>query len=253
MKRTVVQSLPMLAALLLAACVGTTSVDVSSRQQKLPTPSYLRGFTHISDAEKSAVGRILKYNGDLIGSGVLISPTHVLTASHVMEDTDAYWFQCNGINYCIEQTHMHPLYKNGDVFVVDAALLVLHEPCTEQPVCLGSGPLLRGELLIAVGHGGGFRKQSNLGVFWYYGTLMEDPFNLKMLCYEGTIWFGDSGGAIFNIHGKLVGIISSLSCRRGYIYENSAVQVDLLLSWINDIMEDNKCDPPKFNGFSFVH
>jgi S1-C subfamily serine protease len=252
MKRTAVPSLLALAALLLAACVGTTTVVTVSEQSESPAPSYLRGFTLISDAEEPAIGRILKYDGALIGSGVLISSTHVLTAGHVMEGTEAYWFETNGTKYCIEQTHMHPLYKIKDVFVVDAALLVLSEPCTEQPVCLGSSALLRGESLTAVGHGGGFRKRSDPGVFWYYGTLMEDPFNLKMLCYEGTVWFGDSGGAVLDFQGKLVGIISSLGGRRGYIYENTAVRVDLLLPWINDIMEDNECNSPALNGFLFA-
>jgi len=52
------------------------------------------------------------------------------------------------------------------------------------------------------------------------------------------VWFGDSGGAILDSQGKLVGIISSLSGRRSYIYENTSVRVDLLLPWIKDIMED---------------
>jgi len=203
----------------------------------------------IEDSEEPAIGRILKHDGTLIGSGVLISSTHVLTAGHVMEGTDAYWFETNGKRYCIDQTHMHPLYKIEGRYVVDAALLVLWEPCPEKPVCLVSSKLLRSEPLTIVGHGGGFRKRSNPGVFWYYGTLIEDPFNLKMLCYEGTGWFGDSGGAVLDFQGKLVGIIVSLGGRRGYIYDNSAVLVDLLLPWINGIMEDNQCNSPALNDF----
>jgi len=252
MKRTGVQSLLTLAALLLAACVGTTTVTTVSDQPKGILPSYLKGFTLITKSEEPGVGCILKYDGTLIGSAVLISSTHVLTAGHVMEGTDAYWFETNGKRYCIDQTHMHPLYKIEGRYVVDAALLVLWEPCSEQPVCLTTSVLIRGEPLTAVGHGGAFRKRSNPGLLWYYGTLIEDSFNLKMLCYEGTVWFGDSGGAILNSEGKLVGIISSLGFRRGYIYENSAVRVDLLMPWIKDIKEDNQCDSPVPNGFLFA-
>jgi len=252
MKRTAVPSLLALAALLLAACVGTTTVVTVSEQPESLAPSYLRGFTLISDAEEPAIGRILRYDGALIGSAVLISPTHVLTASHVVDDGEAYWFESNGTKYCINQVHLHPLNKIAGRYVIDVALLVLSEPCPEQPVCLGSGALLRGEPLTAIGHGGGLRKRSDPGVLWYYGTLIEDPFNLKMLCYEGTVWFGDSGGAVLDFQGKLVGIISSLGGRRGYIYENSAVRVDLLLPWITDIMEDNECNSPALNGFLFA-
>jgi len=238
MKRTVVQSLLMVAALLLAACVGTTTVGTVPKQSKPYAPSYLRGFTRISDAEEPAIGRILRYDGALIGSGTLISSTHVLTAGHVVDDTDAYWFETNGVKHCIEQIHMHPLYKIGQHIVVDAAVLILYEPCDETPVCLESADLRRGELLTVVGHGGSFRKKSNLGVFTYYGTLMEDPFNLKMLCYEGTVWFGDSGGAVLNFRGNLVGVVSSLGFKNSYVYENSCVKVQLLLAWIKMIEEN---------------
>ena len=60
-----------------------------------------------------------------------------------------------------------------------------------------------------------------------------------MLPTHGTIWFGDSGGAIFGSDGQLLGIISSLSGRQGIIYENSAIRVDRFLGWINRVVEED--------------
>ncbi len=248
MKRCAVHPLLMVAALLLAACVSTTSVSPLS-QQEIQTPSFLRGFTEISNAEEPAVGRILSNDGALIGSGVLVSPTHVLTAYHVVDVEREYVFETNGKQYCVTRKHTHPLSKVADTILVDLAILELSEPCTESPVSLGSGALRRGEPLTVVGHGGGYRKRSNTDVFFYYGTLIEDPVCLKMLCYEGTVWFGDSGGAVLDFQGKLVGIVSSLGIRPGYVYENSAVHIDLFKSWITGVLEGKSCDSPAFKDF----
>jgi S1-C subfamily serine protease len=245
MKRCAVHPLLVMAALLLAACVSTTSVAPLS-QQEIQRPSFLRGFTEISNAEEPAVGRILGANGALIGSGVLVSPTHVLTAYHVVDVEREYVFEANSKQYRVAHKHVHPMSKVADSILVDLAILELSEPCTESPVSLGSVALRRGEPLTVVGHGGGYRKRSNTDVFFYYGTLIEDPIYLKMLCYEGTIWFGDSGGAVLDFQGKLVGIVSSLGLRPGYIYENSAVHVDLFKPWITTVIEGKPCDSPAF-------
>jgi hypothetical protein len=233
MKRVVTQFLLILTTLLPLACAGEKTLPTPP--QKL-TPLYLKGFKIIDDAETSAIGKILEYDGDIIGSGALISSTHVLTAAHVVDNTEAYWFETKGVKYCIKETYIHPL---SSIMLVDAALLVLDEPCAEPSVTIRSTSLIRGENLTVVGYGGGIRKRSNFGILWYYGTLIEDPFNLKMLCYEGTVWFGDSGGAVLDSQGNIVGIVSSLGCRRNYVYENSAVRVDLLLPWIYKTAESS--------------
>lgn len=86
--------------------------------------------------------------------------------------------------------------------------------------------------LKAIGYGGGIRKQSDFGTIWYYGTLEEEPISFKMIPTSGTIWFGDSGGAIVDYKGTLVGIISSMKRKQGVLFENSAIRVDRLMPWI---------------------
>ena len=237
MKRGVVHSLLMVAALLLAACVGTVSTDTSPPPAH-SKPRYLDGFTLIPDSEDTGVGRLLTLDGRLVGSGVLIGPQAVLTAAHCVDTGKVYWFETNGQRYCVDSVHIHPNPR------VDAALLILYEPCPEPPVPLPSPDhrVFRGQPLTAIGHGGGFRKRSDYGVLWYYGTLVEDPANLKMLCYRGTIWFGDSGGAVIDNSGVLVGIVSSLGVRGEIVYENTAVHVTLIVGWIQNTLEEHQCD-----------
>ena len=235
MKRGAVHSLLALAALLLAACVS----DITAKTTATPpaAPKYLDGFTLIPDSEYTPVGRLLTHDGRLIGSGVLVHPRGVLTAAHCTDGERVYWFETNGKRYCVDSTRIH----SRDI---DLALLVLDEPCDEPclPLPEHGHWVRRGEPLVAVGHGGGYRKRSNPGVFWYYGTLVQEPFALKMLCINGTIWFGDSGGAVVDNSGTLVGIVSSLGSRGGVVYENTAVLVEPFLPWIQSVLEDHQCN-----------
>ena len=76
------------------------------------------------------------------------------------------------------------------------------------------------------------------GTIWYYGTLEEEPISFKMIPTEGTIWFGDSGGAIVDSSGTLVGIISSMKRHRSVLFENSAIRVDRFLPWIAQVISE---------------
>lgn len=241
MKRPLVHLLCVAGTLVLAACVHLTPAlapQPKATPPVPPLPTWLRGWIMIDAHTHAAVGSVLDHDGSLIGTGVLITSTDVLTAAHVA-DRDAHWWETCGVRYCIDGTTLHPRGKVGDVYPVDAAVLHLSEPCTAHPVAVWSGGLERGEPLVVVGHGGALRKASLPGTFSYYGTLVEELFYLKMLCYEGTVWPGDSGGAVLNRRGELVGVISSFSVQpgRGYVLENSAVRVELLLPWLDLVMK----------------
>jgi hypothetical protein len=71
---------------------------------------------------------------------------------------------------------------------------------------------------------------------------VEEPTVFKILPLDGTIWFGDSGGAIYDNSGVLVGIISSLGIARGHLFENSATRLDLFRDWIIGAMEATPCN-----------
>ena len=245
MKRNVVLTLLLVVALVcIPACVGgipssLPAPPVASTQT--PPQPFLRGFSPIPDSEETGVGCLMTEQHELIGSAVLITKTHILTAGHCLDGTNAFWFVTNGKEYKICKQIMHPFFKIMGIIYYDLAIGVLETECAETSYRLPKEETLffQGKPLTAIGYGGGIRKKSDDGTLWYYGTLEGERENFKMLPIQGTIWFGDSGGAILESDGTLVGIISSMKGRKGRLFENSAVRVDRSMEWIERIMKEN--------------
>jgi len=240
----------------LNACKGVPAASSSPTQPKetpeaveQPTqelPELLtRGFTVIEEGQQDpfgCVGKVLTENGELIGSCVLISPRVVLTAAHCLEDNNAYWFQTNDgecirIIKCIPHKDYHPTSTLNDI-----GLFVLEAPCSRTPAILMTSleDLDRMESLTTVGYSLKRKKVSKPNVFFYFGTVLEDPSHIKFLPLEGTVWFGDSGGGLFENSGKLAGILCSFAIHNGTLFENSATHVILYTDWINTIIQENK-------------
>lgn len=119
--------------------------------------------------------------------------------------------------------------------MVDAALVFLSADCPEMPVALHhpNDDVSRYDFLTVVGYGGGIKKISNPGVFWCYGVLADEPFSIRFLTIDGTAWFGDSGGAILNTRGELVGVTSAILSDRGRVFENTGVRIQMIRVWIH--------------------
>ena len=161
----------------------------------------------------------------------------MLTAGHVVDDPPAFFVISNKY-YLLKEIIIHEEY-NEHLIWNDIALVVLNKDVEGiVPAILVSedDTLYKGKFLITVGFSRDIKKYSKVGVFFYYGTLIEEPNYIKFLPLKDTIWFGDSGGAVYSIFGnefKLVGIISTLSTDPdGMVYENSATKVKQYLNWI---------------------
>ena len=238
----------------LNACKGVTAASTTPTQPKDAIPEAVkqspqelpefitRGFTVIEEGDLDpfgCVGKVLMENGEIIGSCVLIAPTVALTAAHCI-DGSAYWFETNDCERIkIKKAIPHPDYIGR---VNDIGILLLEESCTKTPATLMPtiGELDRFEPLIAVGYSFCKKKISKSETFFYYGTVLEDPSHMKFLPLESTVWFGDSGGAVFEDGGKLAGIISSFVIHKGHLLENSATHVILYKEWIDNTIKENK-------------
>jgi S1-C subfamily serine protease len=243
MKSRALQPLLVALALVVTACANPIAPPLQAPpqpQDSLQSRPWLRGFTVIPPEEHTAIGHLQSEDGKMIGSAVLISSRAVLTAGHCVDgENSPQYFVTNERCYRIQKTIVHHLYKVEGIIVFDAALLILELPCSETPLQLATQMPIRYEWITTIGWGGGVKKISNPDTFWVYGILNEDPFYIRFLPIDGTIWFGDSGGAVVNSKGELVGIISSLAAFRGRIFENSAMRIDLLREWIAQTLSQN--------------
>jgi len=214
-----------------SGCSSTNVTPVSTPKlpETLPTHTYMDEF--IIDPYRS-VGSVNFADGVLIGSGVLIAPNLVLTAAHVAERSEDLMFvEYDGDTHYVSQIIYYPGYIRNTINH-DIAILVLETKSDEDPVELAEFTYKKMSLT-TVGYGTGRKRFSNYGMFWYYGRLITNPQVMIMLPLKATLWFGDSGGAVFSIDNKLVGIMSYFQVDDdGTIYENGCASIEYYRDWI---------------------
>ena len=232
--------------LCLSGCIAPQTAPPKPKEEKIvkeaiPTHTYLDEFPFdpypsIGSVNNSETGR-------LIGSGVLVAPNLVLTAAHVSEGRDDLMFvEYDGDTHCIQEVIYYPTYVPG-LLEHDIAMLVLETESDETPVELVSDGVVNKHLrLTTIGYGTGRKRFSNFGVFWYYGRLIQTPQFVIMLPINGTIWFGDSGGAVVTLDNKLVGIMSYFSTQGGKIYENGCASIEYYREWIEEIQNEQRLE-----------
>ena len=148
-----------------------------------------------------------------LGSGVIISAEHVLTAAHVVEGADSI----------IVKTHDGQLRGSQVVYnesSADIALLRFTTPDPALPVAtlgdsdrlaVGQKTYIAGspyglENSFSVGHISGFREFDHL----YDGTILAE-----FIQTDAAINSGNSGGPVFNSSGEVIGIASQILTHSG--------------------------------------
>jgi serine protease Do len=155
------------------------------------------------------------------GSGVIVSPDGlILTAAHVS----------GGVNRTIEAVMedgtRHPVRTLGLISDTDAAMARIE----------GEGPFpyveidredstVLGDWVMSLGHSGGFDEER--GVVVRLGRLVR--MAQRTWQSDGTLIGGDSGGPLFDLHGRLIGIHSRVGKVKG---ENMHVPMsNFLQNW----------------------
>lgn len=212
---------------------------------EIPLNDPYEGFKVITEDqdEYSCVGQVLDKEG-MVGSAVAIGGNVVITAGHCIDGNKLTHFKTNGEEYTIIKEVLHPNYKIGETILFDIAVLFV-----DREVCVDTFPeistsrmdLTRFENVTTVGFSKGKKKSSEEKTFYYHGILMEDMLNLTFNSTKGYhIWFGDSGGALFEDGGKLAGILVSFAIIDLSIIEMSAIRLDITKPWIDKTLEENK-------------
>jgi serine protease Do len=167
-------------------------------------------------AAKNTPATVLVSDGIGSGSGVIVSPDGlVLTAGHVLTT--------GGSNYRVvlstgRELSARPLGKNLNF---DAGMVQITEPGPWPCVELGDkGSIQVGDWCVCLGNPGGFEIGRTPPV--RAGKILEKrPSQLITDC---ALIGGDSGGPLFDLDGKLIGIHSSIS---DSIAVNRHVSVDI--------------------------
>jgi serine protease Do len=153
--------------------------------------------------------------GSAMGSGVIVSEDgYVLTAGHVSgkPDRDATVYLSDGKRFKAKTL--------GADYGADSGMVKITEGGPWPHVEMGkSSDLKRGEWCVALGHPGGFRP-GRRPVVRLGRVLSTGPKFLRTDC---TLVSGDSGGPLFDLDGRVIGIHSNIGM---FITANHCVPVD---------------------------
>jgi len=138
------------------------------------------------------------------GSGVIVSPDgYVLTAAHVSGEANI------DISLTMPDGRRVKAKTLGLNKGIDSGLCKITEP-GEWPYCeIGkSGDLKKGQWVLALGHPGGYRRDRPPVL--RLGRILSSTGPNDFIMTDCTLVGGDSGGPLFDLDGKVVGIHSRI-------------------------------------------
>jgi len=207
-----------LSLLLIGCSISKPIVQVESKET-VPKLGIFQGFDICTTETDSYPGVVALHSTDsFVGSGVLISPYYILTAGHCIDGGNLDYIRLlDGRTFCISETILHPVYGIGELVLNDIGIIVLNEPILDietYSLCQSISKISKYQQIDISGWGAKIKKQSQWRKFFFYGVLQREENQFKVLPINGTVWFGDSGGAVYaQIDGKkhLIGIVSNFS------------------------------------------
>jgi Do/DeqQ family serine protease len=174
-----------------------------------------------------------KYSQVGIGSGVIISSDgYIVTNNHVINDaTEIEVTLNNKQKYIAELVGADP--------TTDIALLKIEENDLPYIVFSNSDNLKVGEWVLAVGNPYNLTSTVTAGIVSAKGRDLAGNTNWdSFIQTDAAVNQGNSGGALVNVRGELVGINTAISSRTGsFIGYSFAVPSNIAKKVIEDLME----------------
>lgn len=253
----------------LLACLAAPDVVIPRQQEEPTAQDLLRGFEVIpkGDSCYDFVGEVISPEGKFIGSCVLIDPDILLTAAHCVIsdwgkfdadnptiDKDTVLFRFGedivGAKSIMVSPYLSATKWNeftGTQVIGDFAIVKLEREVrtTALPI-MNTSPwtISTYEPVSMVGFGHMIKKHTKHDEFYCSGITHDSPYNIPIYPQFAMIWFGDSGGPLFDMHGNLSGIIYRfvVTTENSHLVEFSAVNTGYYYPWIRLMREKMKRD-----------
>jgi len=216
-------------------------IDITPPKVSNPLDRWFTPTTKENDPYPS-VGSLHRKDGSMIGSAILIEKDVALTAAHCLDEDNIFSLVIGEEEIMVKKTILHPSYSTSSFSVSDDIGLVFLEcESVYEPATIGCVEWMhRYQNITTVGYAQGYKKYSKRWVFTYFGTLVEEPNEIKFIPHGASVWFGDSGGGVFaKFEGKehVVGVISTFTIMRVFenkelVTECSAMNIAKYLDWI---------------------
>ena len=109
-----------------------------------------------------------------------------------------------------------------------------------MPAVIGSSSdMLQGEEVIAIGNAGGFNDTVTVGNVSYVDREIKSytGYPIKCIQTDAALNFGNSGGALVNLYGQVIGVVVSKYSSTGSENIGFAISSDFAVPIIEDIIE----------------
>ena len=193
----------------------TQTIEVSSSphqfffpdQMEIPEP-FRRFFGIPESPEPEAPKREMKRTS--LGSGVIVaSEGYILTNNHVVEDADE-------INVTLSTFEEYEATIIGRDPKSDLALIKIEAQKDLPSVTFGDSDKLRvGEWVLAIGNPFGLQQTVTAGIISAKGRAINNESYGNFIQTDASINPGTSGGPLFNLEGKMVGVNTAIFSRTG--------------------------------------
>ncbi|EDP69910.1 tRNA delta(2)-isopentenylpyrophosphate transferase [Flavobacteriales bacterium ALC-1] len=167
------------------------------------------------------------------GSGVIISPTgYIVTNNHVIKNA-------NEISITLNDNKSYMAEVIGTDEATDIALLKIETENDLPFMAFGDSDHAKiGEWVLAVGNPFNLNSTVTAGIISAKSRDLSGQYTQSFIQTDAAVNPGNSGGALVNTDGDLIGINTAISSRDGsYIGYSFAVPSNIARKIVNDIME----------------
>ncbi len=214
---------------------GVTVVNISATQAASPgglppghpLHEFFRRFGGVPDSGE--------YLSASAGSGFIISTDgYILTNAHVVAGADA-------IRAKLTSKREYPARLVGSDPYTDIALLKID--ATGLPTVSPGNPAAMepGEWVAAIGAPFGFENSVTVGVVSAKGRLLPNGSYVPFIQTDVAVNPGNSGGPLFDVSGRVIGINSQIySQTGGFMGISFAIPIDIAMEISNQLKEHGK-------------